>query len=169
LDTNIVIRKPSQLVNSGVFIFGTILIIVALMAESSVNDLMLSTMFGFDFVQRMMNYYWVIYVFVGLWMIYEFLVVFVTSYQITEDRLIYRHGLIIAVRDEIELFRVKDLQLTKPLIYRVFFLSTLELSTSDVTHPVLSMGAIRKGEDTLEIVRNRVEIMRHKKGVREFD
>lgn len=115
------------------------------------------------------GYYSLLYAIPVLWVLYVFLETYVTSYKVSPDRVEYRHGLIIAFRDEIEIYRIKDYQLIKPLYLRIFGLSNLELTTSDHTHPTLILHAIRHGEKTLEEIRNRVEGMRERKGVREID
>lgn len=169
MSDKIIIRKPSQIVNTGAFIIGVFLIAVAIMVKPYLDELTLLTPLGHDAAMEAMSYYWITYALIGAWLFYRVLVVNAISYRISEERITYRHGLLIAVRDEVELFRVKDVQLVKPLIYRIFGLSNLYLHTSDSTHPTLPLSAISNGEITLNSVRSRVEVMRGKKGVREFD
>ncbi len=166
MSDNIIIRKPSQIVNTGSFLIGAFLVASAIMVKPYLDEFTLQIPLGLD---AAMSYYWITYALIGSWLFYRVLVVKAISYRISEERVTYRHGLLIAVRDEVELFRVKDVQLVKPLFYRIFGLSNLYLHTSDSTHPTLPLGAISNGEITLNSVRSRVEIMRSKKGVREFD
>jgi len=167
-NTEILVRKPSQLTNSGNFILGSLLIALITAVEPYLHG-SLSTFVSTQIENQIMGYYNFLYAIPTLWILYAFLETYVTSYKVSPERIEYRHGLIIAVRDEIEIYRIKDYQLIKPLHLRLFGLSNLELATSDHSHPTLMFQAIRRGESTLEEIRNRVEVMRQKKGVREFD
>lgn len=166
--TDILMRKPSQLTNTGNFILGSLLIALIAAAEPYLQG-SLSAFVSVQTENQIMGYYSFLYAIPALWMLYIFLETYVTSYKVSPERVEYRHGLITAVRDEIEIYRIKDYQLIKPLHLRIFGLSNLELATSDHSHPTLMFRAIRRGESTLEEIRIRVEAMREKKGVREID
>ncbi|MBN2606845.1 MAG: PH domain-containing protein [Thiotrichales bacterium] len=167
-NTETLVRKPSQLTNTGSYILGSLIIALIAVAKPYLYDLLSSVVVA-QTRDDIIGYYSLLYAIPALWMLYIFLETYVTSYKVTAERVEYRHGLIIAVRDEIEIYRVKDYQLIKPLHLRMLGLSNLELATSDHSHPTLMFQAIRQGESTLEEIRNRVEAMREKKGVREID
>lgn len=164
----VLIRKPSQLVNTGVFLFGSVFLVIAFVAKPYLLDVFIETnllVIG-SYVHK---YYFLVYLIVALWMFYEFLVVYVTSWEISEERIVHKHGILIRYNDHLELFRVKDWSLTQPLIYRIFGLSNLVLHTSDASDPILPLNAIPKGNDAIEAIRERVDHMRQRKGVREID
>ncbi len=112
-------------------------------------------------------FFWlVIPLFVMLW---RWLVVKSTKYELTTERLRLRHGVFNKVSNELELYRVRDYVLEQPFFLRVFSLSNIVLTTSDKTHPRVVIEAIRDGEELREKLRKYVELCRTRKGVREID
>ena len=71
--------------------------------------------------------------------------------------------------DVMELYRVKDMNLAKPFILRIFGLSNVTLITSDRSMPTLVLRAIPNGTEVLNTIRDHVESLRDKKRVREVD
>lgn len=108
----------------------------------------------------------VIPLFVILW---RWLVVRNTKYELTSERLKMRRGVLNKHMDEVELYRVRDYKLEEPLFLRLFGLGNITLRTSDRSHPVLSLRAIRNGEQLYDQIRDAVEQCRARKGVREVD
>ncbi|HEX7718345.1 MAG TPA: PH domain-containing protein [Woeseiaceae bacterium] len=112
-------------------------------------------------------FFWlVIPLFVMLW---RWLVVKSTKYELTTERLRLRHGVFNKVSNELELYRVRDYVLEQPFFLRVFSLSNIVLTTSDKTHPRVVIEAIKDGEELREKLRKYVELCRTRKGVREID
>lgn len=110
---------------------------------------------------------WVVFpAFVMLWM---WLVTRCTRYELTTERLKYRHGVLNKQLDEIELYRVRDYKFEQPLWLRLFGLGNIRLRTSDQSQPGFVLNAIRDGEAITDQMRNAVEACRIKKGVREVD
>ena len=64
---------------------------------------------------------------------------------------------------------MKDTNIIRPFWLRAFGLSTIKADTSDRTHPVVTMEAIRDGVNVRELLRKEVERLRDKKRVREVD
>lgn len=87
--------------------------------------------------------------------------------MITEDRLSFRKGIFNVTTQFIELYRVKDLELTEPFIYRFFGLSNIKVYSSDVDLPEFTIYAQKKQLEP--VFRKAVEDIRIKKGVREID
>jgi uncharacterized membrane protein YdbT with pleckstrin-like domain len=108
----------------------------------------------------------VIPIFIILW---KWLVVKNTKYELTTERLKIRHGVLNKKMDDLELYRVRDFKLERPFILRLFSLGNIILQTSDKSHPVVILRAIRNGEQIREQIRNMVEACRVKKRVREVD
>lgn len=108
----------------------------------------------------------VIPIFIGFW---KWLVIRNTQYELTNERLKTRHGVLNKEMDDLELYRVRDYKLEQPLWLRIFGLGTITMQTSDRSHPVVQIRAIRNGEQLREELRTAVEACRTRKGVRELD
>ena len=108
----------------------------------------------------------VVPIFVALW---KWLVVKNIRYELTTERLKLRQGVLNRVLDEIELYRVRDYRLEQPFFLRIFSLGNIIVRTTDTTHPLLVMRAVRDGENVLEALRRNVEECRARKNVRALD
>ena len=112
-------------------------------------------------------FFWlVIPLLVILW---KWLVIKNTKYELTTERLRTRYGVLNKETDELELYRVRDYRLEQPFFLRIFSLGNLILDTSDKSHPQVVIRAIPNGEELREIFRTHVEANRTRKGVREID
>ena len=103
------------------------------------------------------------------WSIWKYLTIRCRVYQLTSERLRLFEGVLNQEIGEVELYRVKDTNIIRPFWLRVFGLSTIKADTSDRTHPVVTMEAIRDGVNVRELLRKEVERLRDKKRVREVD
>lgn len=101
--------------------------------------------------------------------VWKWLVVATTQYELTTQRLRLRTGVLNKHLDELELYRVRDYKLEQPFFLRMFSLSVLRLTTSDRTHPIVVLRAIPRGEELREQMRTYVEESRQRRGVREID
>ena len=112
-------------------------------------------------------FFWlVIPLFVILW---KWLVVKNTKYELTTERLRMRHGVFNKKTDELELYRVRDYKFDQPFFLRIFSLGNIILQSSDKSHPHVVLRAIPNGEELREQLRTYVEACRTRKGVREVD
>jgi len=112
-------------------------------------------------------FFWlVIPVFMMLW---KWLVVKNTKYELTTERLKTRYGVLNKQMDEIELYRVRDYRFEQPFFLRIFSLGNVVMQTSDKSHPLVTIRAIPNGEELRERIRTHVEECRARKGVREID
>ncbi len=118
------------------------------------------------YVLWILLFWLVIPLFILLW---QWLVIRTTVYELTSERLKLRRGVLNKHLDEVELYRVRDYQLEQPFFLRLFGLGHIVLQTSDRSHPTLRLRAIRDGERLYELIRGAVEQARAKKGVRELD
>lgn len=118
------------------------------------------------YVLWVLLFWLVIPLFILLW---QWLVVRNTKYELTSERLKMRRGVLNKHMDEVELYRVRDYKLEQPLLLRLFGLGNITLQTSDRSHPVVTLRAIRNGEPLYEQIRGAVEQCRARKGVREVD
>lgn len=112
-------------------------------------------------------FFWlVIPLFIMLW---KWLEVKNTKYELTTERLRTRYGILNKQTDEIELYRVRDYRYEEPFFLRIFSLGNIILTTSDKSHPEMTLQAIANGEALREQLRTHVERCRANKHVREID
>tara|TARA_B100000809_G_scaffold129274_1_gene127244 strand:+ start:1403 stop:1825 length:423 start_codon:yes stop_codon:yes gene_type:complete len=101
--------------------------------------------------------------------LWKWLVIKNTKYELTTERLTTRHGVLNKKTDELELYRVRDYKYEQPFFLRLFSLGNIVLQTSDKSDPQVVLRAIPNGEELREKLRTQVEACRLKKGVREVD
>lgn len=111
-------------------------------------------------------FFLVIPLFIMLW---KWLVVKTTKYELSTERLRTQTGIFNKKTDELELYRVRDYQLEQPFFLRMFSLGNIVLETSDRSHPHVVIQAISKPEGVLDQLREHVEECRTRKQVREVD
>lgn len=101
--------------------------------------------------------------------LYRWLATRCTRYVLTTQRLRLSRGILSKAYDDLEIYRVKDISLHQPMIQRMVGLGTITLMTSDTTHPMFVLPAIRDPLAVRDVIRNQVELMRRERGVRELD
>ncbi|MFC4076499.1 PH domain-containing protein [Salinithrix halophila] len=108
----------------------------------------------------------VIPIFIAIWKAIELKS---TRYRLTTERIRVTTGILSKQTEEVELYRVRDISLEQPFRYRVFGKGNLVLTTSDESAPTLSLEAIPRPGELLDVVRKHVEHCRDRKRVREID
>jgi uncharacterized membrane protein YdbT with pleckstrin-like domain len=103
------------------------------------------------------------------YMVWRYLAVKTQTFELTSERLRITRGIINQKIDEVELYRVKDSQMTRTWWMRLTGLASIALETSDRGMPHITIPAIRGGAELREKLRQQVEQMRDKKRVREMD
>jgi uncharacterized membrane protein YdbT with pleckstrin-like domain len=93
------------------------------------------------------------------------------KYEITEERLIIRRGIISKSIDEIELYRIKDIRIDFSLINQVAGIGRLCIASSDETTRSgdLIIAGIERAQERRETLRRLVDAARQKRRVREID
>jgi uncharacterized membrane protein YdbT with pleckstrin-like domain len=93
------------------------------------------------------------------------------TYQVTEERLVIRRGIIFKSIDEIELYRIKDVRIDFTLINQVAGIGTISVSSSDETtrEADLVMRHVEQAQARREELRRLVDTARQKRRVREID
>lgn len=93
------------------------------------------------------------------------------KYEITEERLIIRRGIISKSIDEIELYRIKDIRIDFSLINQIAGIGRLCISSSDETTRGgdLVIAGIERAQERREALRRLVDAARQKRRVREID
>ena len=104
-----------------------------------------------------------------LYMGWHYLVVMMWKIKITSERVIETKGVINLKTDELQIYRVKDLNLEQPIYLRLVGLSNINLVSSDKSDPNILIPTVPNGDELREEISQAVETMRRRKGVREFD
>jgi membrane protein YdbS with pleckstrin-like domain len=90
-------------------------------------------------------------------------------FELTKERLKITEGIFSKVTETLELYRVKDLEVRQPFIYRMLGVENIVINTSDLSSPILLLEAIPKVVGLPDKLRDQVEIIRVQKKVREID
>ncbi|MGE9270088.1 MAG: PH domain-containing protein [Verrucomicrobiales bacterium] len=143
--------SPSQLLNLGVYLIGLLLVVAIGVG-------------GMFFPPG-----WIALILPVAWMLWAFLTVRCRTYELTTERLRLSDGVFNQQIDELELYRVKDVTMNRPFWLRICGLSTLQLDTSDRSHPQVEIKAISGAVELRESLRKQVERLRDLKRVREVD
>jgi len=93
------------------------------------------------------------------------------TYEITEERLIIRRGIIFKSVDEIELYRIKDVRIDFSLLNQIAGIGRITVASSDETTRggALIIPEIQKARERREQLRRLVDTARQKRRVREID
>ena len=92
-----------------------------------------------------------------------------TVYEVTNQRIKLKTGILNQEIDECELYRVRDYKVVKPFFQRIFGLGKIELVTSDRSNSNINLNGIKDPENLYNLIRDNVEKIRRKTGTREFD
>ena len=92
-----------------------------------------------------------------------------TVYEITDQRIKLKTGILNQEIDECELYRVRDYKIVKPFFQRIFGLGKIELVTSDRSNSSINLNGIKNPENLYDLIRDNVEKIRRKTGTREVD
>lgn len=90
----------------------------------------------------------------------------VTRYELTNQRLRKKWGLLTRRGEEVELYRVEDTNPTAPLLCRLVGRGRVEVLSTDRTNDDLMLKAIRDHEKVRNLIRDHAETMRRAKGTR---
>ncbi|MGA1798163.1 PH domain-containing protein [Sphingomonas sp. 4RDLI-65] len=93
------------------------------------------------------------------------------SYEITDQRLIIRRGILFKTIDEIELYRIKDVRLGYSLLNQMTDIGTITLTSTERTTAggEFILRDIPMARDRREGLRKLVDRARQRRGVRELD
>jgi uncharacterized membrane protein YdbT with pleckstrin-like domain len=90
-------------------------------------------------------------------------------FELTTERLKTTKGIFSKVTETLELYRVKDIEVREPFVFRILGVENIQVNTSDLSSPVVLLEAIPKNVGLADKLRNQVEIIRTQKRVREID
>ena len=93
-----------------------------------------------------------------------------TKYTLTKEKVLVDTGFLNKKQEEVRLYRILDLTLTRSFAQRIFGLGTISCKTSDKALPVLELINVRNSMDIKEQLSSLVEAERVSKrvSVREF-
>ncbi|MFM7637695.1 MAG: PH domain-containing protein [Crocinitomicaceae bacterium] len=100
---------------------------------------------------------------------YHFLLLKTTKFKITSQRIEKTDGIFSRTTTNLELYRVKDLQMKRNLIQRMVGIGSVELTTSDQSDHRFHLNGIQNYEKVFTTIRHHVETNRIARGVREVD
>lgn len=111
-------------------------------------------------------FFLVVPVFYAIW---RWIVTRCFRYAVSDQRIRVTQGVFNKRTDSIELYRVKDVVLLQPFGLRLYGLGNVELRTSDMTSPLLTLNAVPDPATLREKILLAAEARRDTKGVRELD
>ena len=89
-----------------------------------------------------------------------------TRYAVSDDRLFLSTGLLNIKDEEILLYRVRDLSLSRSLGQRIFGVGTVVVTSSDKSQPVLQIKNVKDPAGVKELIHTQVEEMKIRRRVR---
>lgn len=94
-----------------------------------------------------------------------------TTYSVSEDRLFRETGLLNREYEEILLYRIRDISLSRSLGQMIFGVGTIRLSTSDRTAPEFEIINVKACKQVKELIHQLVEEAKVRRGFRfgEYD
>jgi len=88
-----------------------------------------------------------------------------TKYSLDEERLYIDTGFLNTRSDEVRLYRILDVSLTRTFGQRLFGLGDIQVHSSDKTLKDFTIKSIKKPREVKELISNAVEAQREKKKV----
>ena len=89
-----------------------------------------------------------------------------TKYGLSEDRLFCETGFLTQRTEEILLYRVRDISMSKTLWQRIFGVGTVTIISSDKTKPNLELKNIKNPGEVKERISHMVEAAKEKRRMR---
>ena len=104
-------------------------------------------------------------------LVYKWLQVMGSLYEITPERLIVKRGIVMKSIDEVELYRIKDIRMDFSLLNQWAGIGTICMVSSDETTRTgeLVLRDVPKAQARREELRRLVDAARKARGVREMD
>ena len=89
-----------------------------------------------------------------------------TRYALSDDRLFLSTGFLNIKDEEILLYRIRDLSVSRNLGQRLFGVGTITVTSSDKSQPVLLLKNVKDAVRVKELIHNQVEEMKIRRKVR---
>ena len=91
-----------------------------------------------------------------------------TEYTITDEQLVYEHGVFSRSRDYIELYRIVDYDEKRSFLQMLMGLKTIWVHSGDRTSPKVRILGVQENRDIVHILRERVAFNRSRMNIHEF-
>ena len=161
--------KPSQIINLETFVLSLLAIPFIIYIDDVMKEYLPLTFISNEIKVHLYRFPTYLSAFVLINLIYKGFQVYCIQYEVDSEELRCYSGIFRRKHEIIELYRVKDFLIERPLIHRLLGLGNLTIYTSDKTTPVLRMQAIKEPEEKYKILRGLVELNRREKHVFEVD
>lgn len=89
-----------------------------------------------------------------------------TKYAISDDRLFQSTGILNLKYEEILLYRIRDISLTRSFGQRIFGVGSITVTSSDKSRPVLVIQNVKDAPAVKELLHEQVEDMKIRRRVR---
>ena len=106
--------------------------------------------------------------FLLLVLLYRYIYLRRMRYHLSAEQLVSEHGIICRKVDYMELYRIVDFQEHQSLLQQLCGLKTVRILSTDRNTPRLDLIGIRKRDDIVPVIRERVETNKRKKGIYEI-
>lgn len=103
-----------------------------------------------------------------LLLLYRYIYLRRIRYCIGTEQIISEHGILYRKVDYMELYRIVDFQEHQSLLQQLCGLKTVRILSMDRNTPRLDLIGIRRREDIVSVIRERVEINKRNKGIYEI-
>ncbi len=107
-------------------------------------------------------------VLLSLVLLYRFIYLRRTRYYIGSEQIISKHGVLSRKTDYMEQYRIVDFVEHQSLMQQLCGLKTVRILSMDRNTPRLDLVGIRRGNDIVALIRERVEYNKRKKGIYEI-
>jgi uncharacterized membrane protein YdbT with pleckstrin-like domain len=88
-----------------------------------------------------------------------------TSYSLSDERLFVKRGFLNLTEDEIRLYRIRGLKLTKSIGQRIFGVGSIQVFSSDKSLGTFVIESVKNPDEVKERLSNLVEAQRESKHV----
>lgn len=89
-----------------------------------------------------------------------------TKYSLSEDRLFRETGLLNLNEEEVLLYRVRDVSLSRSLWQRIFGVGTITVHSSDKTSPTLEVINVKDSKSVKELIFTNIEKAKEERRMR---
>ena len=103
-----------------------------------------------------------------LLLLYRYIYLRRIRYSIGTEQIVSEHGILCRKVDYMELYRIVDFQEHQSLLQQLCGLKTVRILSMDRNTPRLDLIGIRRREDIVSVIRERVEINKRNKGIYEI-
>lgn len=104
----------------------------------------------------------------SLMLLYRFIYLRRIRYRIGAEQLVSEHGIIRREVNYMELYRIVDFEEHQSLLQQLCGLKTISILSMDRSTPRLDLVGIKRGNDIVTLIRERVEYNKRKKGIYEI-